>query len=147
MLFGGFICQQLEWEFLFYLCGGLCVIWCIFWQTLIFPTPEEDPRCSQEERDFIAESLGKKSYSDKKSCYVPWRKILSSMPVIVLVIAQLCCQWIIYLIFSLFPSFIKSVFDLNVQTVGLIAAIPAISCISAGRLHQFKIQTSYQIET
>ena len=132
MLFGGFICQQFQWEFLFYLCGGFCTIWCIFWHFFVYPGPDEDPRCSQEERDFIAKSLGKSNISSKPSCYVPWKNILSSMPVIVLVIAQLCCQWIIYLIFSLFPSFVKNVFDLNVQTVGLIAAIPAISCISAG---------------
>ena len=131
MLLGGFICQQLDWELLFYICGGLCLIWCVLWQIFVFPSPEEDPRISSEERDLIITSRGSTS-SIKAKPSVPWAAIVTSKPVIVLVLAQLTCQWTIYLIFSLFPSFLSNIFNLDVQLVGIIAAIPAIACISAG---------------
>lgn len=132
MFFGGFICQQLQWEYLFYMSGVFCIIWSVLWQIFVFPSPEEDPRISNTERDFIIKSRA--VMSTKTSTKVPWGKILSSKPVIALVLSQLSCQWIIYLIFSLFPSFLHDVFNLDIQLVGLISTLPAIACISAGSL-------------
>ena len=131
VFFGGIICQQLKWEYLFYLSGGLCIIWSIIWQIFVFPSPEEDPRISDEERDYILSSRATISTSSSK---VPWGKILTSKPVIALVLSQLSCQWIIYLIFSMFPSFLSDIFNLDIQWVGLISALPAVACISAGGL-------------
>ena len=129
MLFGGFICQYLDWELLFYICGGLCLIWCILWQLFVFPSPEQDRRISSEERNLIITSCG---LSITQGPAVPWAQIVTSKPVIVLVLAQLTCQWSIYLIFSLFPSFLSNIFNLDVHVVGMIATIPAVACISAG---------------
>ena len=131
MLFGGIICQQLHWEYLFYLIGVLCIIWSVLWQLLVFPSPEEDPRISDEEREYIITS---RTIISNKSKKVPWGEILSSKPVVALVLSQLSCQWIIYLIFSMFPSFLSDIFNLDIQLVGLISAIPAVACISAGFL-------------
>lgn len=121
MILGGFICQHLQWEYLFYLSGGICIIWSIIWQIFIYESPEADPRISEDELDYIIKNRSPIS-KDKKN--VPWSKVLTSMPVMALVLSQYTCQWIIYLVFSLYPSFLRHIFHLDVQLVGLLSALP-----------------------
>lgn len=58
MLSAGVLAANLGWEAVFYVMGGVCAIWCIFWVWLIADKPELQSHISQEERDFIMKSLG-----------------------------------------------------------------------------------------
>lgn len=58
MLSAGVLAATLGWEAVFYVMGGVCAIWCIFWVWLIQDTPETQPLMSEEERSYIMKSLG-----------------------------------------------------------------------------------------
>lgn len=58
LLFTGLIVQYINWEAVFYIMGGLSSIWCVLWWLLMTDSPRINPYISEEERDYIASSLG-----------------------------------------------------------------------------------------
>lgn len=57
MFFSGLIAANISWEAVFYIEGGISVFWLLLWATLIADTPQEQKFITQEERNFIIESL------------------------------------------------------------------------------------------
>lgn len=49
------------WPSVFYVMGGISFIWFIFWTILISNKPSEHPRISEEELNYIQESIGDQS--------------------------------------------------------------------------------------
>ena len=50
--------------------GGGCLVWWIFWNIFVFNNPEEHPRISEAERDYISSSIGKENISKvKQHCF------------------------------------------------------------------------------
>lgn len=59
ILLTGILAANLEWMWIFYIEGLLCLIWCTAWWVMIADSPEEQTRfISQEEKNYIMESLG-----------------------------------------------------------------------------------------
>ena len=44
---------SLGWEGVFYIHGGLSIIWCIFWIICVSDTPQKHPFISDTEKEFI----------------------------------------------------------------------------------------------
>ncbi|CAG5110028.1 Oidioi.mRNA.OKI2018_I69.chr2.g4479.t1.cds [Oikopleura dioica] len=128
--FGGLL-SRYSWQLVFYLSGLMCLIWAGIWQFFVFPTPEQDKRCSKEETDYI---ITKRNAScDRKTAKkVPWGEILESIPFWALVIGQLCVQWTIFLILAKFPEFLSVSYGLDVFTIGIIGTTLALSLIASG---------------
>lgn len=57
MLISGIIAGALGWEQVFYIQGGLSILWLIAWVFLTADTPEKQTLISQEERDYIVNAL------------------------------------------------------------------------------------------
>lgn len=57
MLISGIIAGALGWEQVFYIQGGLSILWLIAWIFLTADSPEKQNMISDEERDFIVNSL------------------------------------------------------------------------------------------
>jgi len=55
----GEICNQLGWESVFYIFGGIGILWFIFWSFLAFDSPASHPYITEAEKDLIEISLGK----------------------------------------------------------------------------------------
>ena len=55
----GALADTLGWEAVFYVTGGLGLVWVAAWFPLVADTPALHPRISREERDFIQTSLGR----------------------------------------------------------------------------------------
>jgi len=73
----GFLIDTLGWEDMFYIEGPLVVIFLLLWMTLVYDSPDQHPRISAKEKDFIARSMG----SDKHhKAPIPWMSILTSKP-------------------------------------------------------------------
>lgn len=54
----GFLIDTLGWEDMFYIEGPLVVIFLLLWMTLVYDSPDQHPRISAKEKDFIARSMG-----------------------------------------------------------------------------------------
>ena len=74
----GLIIDRLGWEAAFYIIGSITTVWGIVWMLVVFDSPEQHPRITEEERQYISSELSK-SISEKARP-VPWRAILTSLP-------------------------------------------------------------------
>lgn len=73
ILLTGILAANFEWIWIFYIEGALCLIWCTAWWIMIEDSPEEQTRfISQEEKDYIMESLGqnKNNSGHKEVCQI-----------------------------------------------------------------------------
>lgn len=61
------LAANFEWIWIFYIEGALCLIWCTVWWIVIADSPEEQTMLiSEEERNYIMESLGQNRNSEHK---------------------------------------------------------------------------------
>lgn len=72
---------------------------------VVAETPEDDPHISPAELKYITESLKKNSNS--KTPKVPWRDIVTSMPVWAIVCSHFSENWGFYTLLTLLPKFMK----------------------------------------
>ena len=49
----GILIDVTGWESAFYIIGSITIVWFILWQFLVFDTPRQHPRISQDEFDYI----------------------------------------------------------------------------------------------
>jgi ACS family sodium-dependent inorganic phosphate cotransporter len=49
------------WPAVFYVIGGLTILWFILWSFFVFDSPADHPRISVEELNFIEKSIGNQS--------------------------------------------------------------------------------------
>ncbi|KAM4725874.1 sialin isoform 2-T2 [Anableps anableps] len=54
----GFLCEQLGWPAVFYFCGGAGCLWFVFWCAFVSDDPRTHRGISEEERDYIINSIG-----------------------------------------------------------------------------------------
>lgn len=54
----GYLIAAFGWESVFYVTGLISLAWSILWMVLIYDSPAEHPRISDEERRFIENAIG-----------------------------------------------------------------------------------------
>lgn len=63
ILLTGLIAADIGWEAVFYIEGGVCIVWCLAW-IFIADSPEEQKRfITKKEKKYILNSLGKSNDS------------------------------------------------------------------------------------
>ena len=56
----GIIADEAGWPSVFYIFGGLTMIWIIPWLIIIYNSPEQHPYISEAEKNYILTNLKKK---------------------------------------------------------------------------------------
>lgn len=111
-----------DWASVFYVFGGLGVLWCAAFWFLCYDTPAAHPTISDGERQYVEAAL--KATSTKRPTSIPWLAILTSLPVWALVMGQLGHDWALFTLGTELPKYMKSVLSYNVKQNGLISALP-----------------------
>lgn len=61
---GGFFCEWEAfdggWPSMFYIGGGVCLLFCLVWAYTVYDSPAEHPRISDRERRYIESSMERK---------------------------------------------------------------------------------------
>lgn len=120
----GYIIALWGWEYVFYASGLLGTIWFICWWLFVFDSPNEHPTITDEERDYIISSLGHSVSKEKEP--VPWRAILTSVPMWMNILAQWGGIWGLFTLMTHAPTYIKFIHGMNIQATGIIAGIPHV---------------------
>ena len=129
-----------EWPSVFYISGGVGIIWCLVWFLWIteYPTDEYSTETT---------SLVDRNNSDRireVSENVPWKKVLMSLPVWSNAVGVFCQDWIWFFIITEHPSYFDNVLDIHITDNGLYSSLPIIAaflsqlvsgCISDYLLH------------
>lgn len=125
----GIIASSLGWPSVFYIFGGLGLLWYAVWAPCVKNFPESDTRISIEELKYIT---GKKDYSAQQSKTVktPWLKIFSSPPVIATVITHFAANYGLFTFLTELPTFMSDTLNFNLQETGFLSALPhLVMCI------------------
>lgn len=50
----GWVLDAWGWEAVFYVSGALALLWTVAWWLLVYDSPDQHPRISQEEKEYLA---------------------------------------------------------------------------------------------
>lgn len=101
----GLMAKHLGWESVFYVYGGIGILWYISWVILIRESPEKDPFITDQEKRYIVASL--KHSSNSKVTSVPWKAIFTSSAVWAIAASHFAENWGVYTMLTQLPTFMK----------------------------------------
>ncbi|KAL1464945.1 hypothetical protein WDU94_004545 [Cyamophila willieti] len=118
----GFVIDLLGWEAAFYVTGTLGVLWYMAWMYVVYDTPDQHPRITVEEKEYIQSALGDTVSSKKLP--VPWGTILTSVPVWSTMLVQWGVGWGLHTIMTQGPSYLKYVYGWKPSQAGVWLGVP-----------------------
>ncbi|KAF5288077.1 hypothetical protein FQR65_LT12127 [Abscondita terminalis] len=118
----GFIMDMWGWEYVFYVTGILGTLWYAGWYFLVFDSPSQHPRISDEEKTFILDSLGASVAKEKAPA--PWRAILTSTPMWINVFTQFGGLWGLFIVLTHAPVYLKFIHGLTITSTGFFVGLP-----------------------
>ncbi|CAH0390009.1 unnamed protein product [Bemisia tabaci] len=120
----GILTEIFGWEADFYVTGSIALIWSIIWFWTVRNCPADDPHISTEELKYIHDSLCKSSSDSKMP--IPWRNIITSMPVWAITVAMFTGDWGCYTLLTQLPTFMKETLNFNLAEAGILSALPYV---------------------
>uniref|UniRef100_A0A914W490 Major facilitator superfamily (MFS) profile domain-containing protein n=1 Tax=Plectus sambesii TaxID=2011161 RepID=A0A914W490_9BILA len=124
------------WPSVFYVLGVVALAWVVLWQVLIANSPSSHKRISAREREYIENSLAHEMKKEGTTHVpVPWRSVLTSLPVWAAVVGHFAGDWGAYMMMTSLPTFMNDVLKLDLTSLGFISSIPYIAyffCINLG---------------
>lgn len=145
----GVLCDVFGWESVFYFFGIVGIVWSILWFFLVFNSPAEHPRITQEERDYIESHVGKRSQEQKANERTPWLKIFTSVRFGALAMAHVCNNFGYYTLMNCLPLYFKYILHFDIKSNGVLSGAPyfvmwfsiTFSGVAADKMRQ-KISTT-----
>lgn len=115
------IVQGWGWEWAFYLFGAVGVLWYLVWHLRVASHPSHP--------DDVAAVLAGSgdSAAAPGSEDVPWRGLLSAMPVWAIIVAHFCNNWSLYVLLSWLPTFVNQGLGVDYASVGWVTMIPHLA--------------------
>ncbi|KAK3593079.1 hypothetical protein CHS0354_038105 [Potamilus streckersoni] len=114
------------WPSIFYILGGLGLVWFVAWMLVVADTPWEHSRISEEEKLYIMHSLKGKISTSKTTIKIPWLKIITSLPVWAIFVTHTCANWGTYTFMTNIPTYMKEVLKFDIKQNGALSALPYI---------------------
>ncbi|XP_042886011.1 sialin-like isoform X2 [Penaeus japonicus] len=110
------------WPSVFYIFGGLGVLWGVPWFLLVHDRPEHHPRISQAERSYIMRHQSTVKREEKID--IPWLDILKSVPFWTLMVAALGYNYGFYTLLTELPTYLSNIQHLDMASSGFMSALP-----------------------
>ncbi|KAK5641976.1 hypothetical protein RI129_010523 [Pyrocoelia pectoralis] len=120
----GYLIDSLGWESVFYVTGGVGLIWTFVWFALVYDSPAQHPRISDEERNEIEAKIKDGQGSGIKPKHVPWRSFLTSLPVWSIAITHACSVYGYFTLVNQLPLFMKEVYNVSIKKNGFFSSFP-----------------------
>ncbi|XP_076160166.1 major facilitator superfamily transporter 3 [Ptiloglossa arizonensis] len=127
ILLTGILAANLEWIWIFYIEGILCLIWCTAWWIMIEDSPEKQTKfISQKEKDYIMQSLGHGQHDNerKERLSVPWGQVLRSKPFMAILIAHFCSNFGWYMLLIELPTFMNQILKFDMSSNAGLSSMP-----------------------
>ncbi|KAG0718359.1 putative transporter slc-17.2 [Chionoecetes opilio] len=148
MALAGWLCEMEwlgGWPLPFYVVGAAGLVWYALWVLLVHPTPEEHPRITRQELQYIMD--GRRRVTETKK--FPWGPFLRSPAVWVQTLAGSGDTFSMYIILTMLPTYLTNMQHFSLRNAGVIAALPyLLSClVSVGWGHVIGCLTAAHILT
>ncbi|XP_066287316.1 sialin-like [Branchiostoma lanceolatum] len=128
------LADEYGWPAVFYIPGSFVAVWLLAWVLLAYDSPAKHPRILEEEQEYIEDGIGMKT---QQRLPVPWREVLTSLPVWALIVGQFSSLWGTYLLLTQMPNYMKNVLGFNIRTNGLLSALPPLLAMISMMLSSF----------
>ncbi|XP_068085916.1 sialin [Anabrus simplex] len=112
------------WPLVFYVFGGLGILWYIPWLFLVYDSPAQHPRISPEERRYIEASIG--TVPRKKKLPIPWRQLLSTPGLWACASMHLGIGWTFFALLTCLPTYMSNVLHYDIKSNSALSTIPYI---------------------
>jgi len=117
----GFVADGLGWPAVFYVTGGCSLIWVFAWFLLVWDSPAEHPHISKEEKEYIEGSLESGGKVEKGK--VPWRHLLTSVPLWGCVLGHTASNWGNYTLNQQLPTYLSNVLRFSLSFQGILSSL------------------------
>lgn len=119
----GFIIAYYGWRLVFYTTGTIGMLWCVIWYFLAFNTPQEHPRITPEELEYIELNVSE-DIKNGQGMKVPWKKIFTSMPVWAIGLTTFGRIWVHYTFIMSGPEYMQKILCFDIKENGLLSGTP-----------------------
>ena len=127
-LFTGYVCYHQDWRITFYILGGLPLTWAVPWLWLVTDNPDLSSLTGQAEREMLAAEIPTSTVRPSLKD-IPVRRMMSSGPVLAMMVANVGCTWAGTHTSLLLPQYLHYL-QLPLHYTSLVSAIPYIgSCL------------------
>ncbi|XP_054740516.1 putative inorganic phosphate cotransporter [Anastrepha obliqua] len=126
--------SSMGWPSIFYIPGGLGLLWVVAWIIWGANSPMECTKIGDAERELIETSLhdSVKQSDRKANLPVPWKKILTSCPFFVLLVTHCASTWCFWTLLTQIPTYMKSVLGMDIKSNALLSALPYFTMLVLG---------------
>ncbi|XP_055383878.1 sialin [Condylostylus longicornis] len=119
----GFIIKNFGWRYVFYTTGTIGCLWCVMWYFLAFNTPEEHPRITKSELNYISKNINNE-IKNSHGMKVPWINIFKSLSAWSIGITTFGRIWVHYQFIMSGPNYMKNILGFSIQSNGLLSGLP-----------------------
>ncbi|KAE8736957.1 hypothetical protein FOCC_FOCC017587, partial [Frankliniella occidentalis] len=121
----GHLLQLYDWITVFYVYGALGLAWYFFWLILCYSEPSDHPFISDKELIYLNENVtGAQEDKEKQHASTPWVPMLSSLPVLALILTEVGHDWGFYTMITDLPKYMSDVQHFNIASNGMLSALP-----------------------
>ncbi|XP_074930276.1 LOW QUALITY PROTEIN: sialin [Gadus morhua] len=129
------ICQTLGWPAVFYICGSGGCLWAVFWFFLVSDDPRTHRRISEEEKNYIINSIGPQGSPHGWS--VPLLSMALSGPLWAIILTQMCANWSYYTMLTSMPTYMNNVLHFDLSSNAALSAVPFLGALFVSVLSGF----------
>lgn len=123
----GLLIDRFEgWESPFYFFGTVSVTWFLLFEILCYKDPESHPFISDKEKAYLKRELNQLS-RDKSIKKTPWLRIITSVPMLALITAQIGHAFGYFTVVTDLPKYMADVLKFNIKQNGLYSTLPYIA--------------------
>lgn len=134
-----------NWELVFYFFGILAIVWffffvsasirvrktdeieinlvCLLQVILCYSTPAAHPFISEKEKEYLIKHIGQLERSETQGG-TPWRILLTSTPVLALILCAIAHDWCYFVITTDLPKYMNDVLFISIKDNGIYNAVP-----------------------
>ncbi|KAM9665532.1 sodium-dependent phosphate transport protein 4 isoform 6-T7 [Trichechus inunguis] len=131
------------------LSGGFGCVCSLLWIVLVYDDPVSHPWISISEKEYITSSLAQQVSASRQS--LPIKDIVRSLPVWSVILCCFSYQWLITVLVMYTPSYISSVFNINIRDNGIVSSLPFVFAwafgILGGQVADFLLTKNFRLVT
>ena len=115
----GFLAENFGWVWDFYTFAIIGAIFSFLWIFLIFDSPDNHPRISEEERIFLTKDMGTSKTSTKLPT-PPYKEIVTSKPVWALIVTFIFGAWSFHTLLTEIPTYLNNIQHIPLTAVSFV---------------------------
>lgn len=119
-----FIVSWWNWEGAFYVISLITTVWFVIWWMLVFDSPQDHPRISSDELEYLTASIGREAGSEKNHPPVPWISIITSIPFWGILMTDMANTFGIVVLASNGPTYLSFMLNLNLGLNAIVSGLP-----------------------